>query len=164
MPGQNAGSDAMQQLLARARTVAIVGLSPKPQRDSHQVAAYLQQHGYRVIPVTPKAVEILGEPCYPSLLEVPGPVDLVNIFRKPEAVPEIVEAAIAICAGAVWMQVGIVHNAAADRARAAGLTVVMNRCIMVEHRKRPAAPADQGRHETLDEPPPGPAAPPMPEG
>lgn len=134
MPLQNAGSDEMERLLATAKTVAIVGLSPKPHRDSYQVAAYLQQHGYRVIPVNPKAVEILGEPCYPSLLEVPGPVDIVNIFRKPEAVPEIVEAAIAVRAKAVWMQMGIVHNAAADRARAAGLTVVMSRCIMVEHR------------------------------
>ncbi|MBN2508371.1 MAG: CoA-binding protein [Verrucomicrobia bacterium] len=144
MPLQNAGREEIQHILATARTVAIVGLSNKPHRDSYQVGAYLQQHGYTVIPVTPKSIEILGEKTYPSLQEVPGTVDIVNIFRKPEAVPEIVDAAIGIGAKAVWMQLGIVHNAAADRARAAGLKVVMSRCIMVEHRRVHPAPADAG--------------------
>ncbi len=156
MPSQNAGREEIQQILATARTVAMVGLSNKPHRDSYQVAAYLQQHGYEVIPVTPKATEILGERCYASLREIPGPVDIVDIFRKPEAVPEIVDAAVAIGAKVVWMQVGIVHNAAADRARAAGLKVVMSRCIMVEHRKGRPAQANQGPNETFEKPWPSP--------
>jgi predicted CoA-binding protein len=98
------------------------------------VAAYLQKAGYRIIPVNPNLTSVLGETAYPHLRAVPVPVDVVDIFRRPEAVPEIVEDAIAIGARAVWMQDGIVHNAAADRARQAGLVVVMNKCMMREHR------------------------------
>lgn len=114
------------------------------------VALYLQQHGYKIVPVTPKAPEILGERTYPSLREVPGQVDIVAVFRKPEAVPEIVDAAIAMRAKAVWMQIGIVHNTAADRARSAGLKVVMSRCMMVEHRNRRPAPANRRSGEAFD--------------
>jgi predicted CoA-binding protein len=115
--------------------IAVVGLSDKPDRPSHGVAAYMQSAGYRIIPVNPAVKEVLGEKSYSSLKEIPENVDLVDVFRKPEAVPEIVEDAIAIGAKAVWMQEGVVHNAAADRARAAGLQVVMDRCILKEHRR-----------------------------
>ncbi|MCX8090368.1 MAG: CoA-binding protein [Verrucomicrobiae bacterium] len=133
-PLQNATPEEIRQLLASARTVAIVGLSDKPERDSYRVAHYLKQHGYRIIPVNPNVTAVHGERAFASLRDVPGPVDIVDIFRKPDAVPEIIEDAIAIRAKAVWMQEGIAHNAAADRARAAGLQVVMNKCIMKEHR------------------------------
>ena len=112
----------------------MVGLSDKPERDSYRVAAYLQQQGYKIIPVNPLVTEVLGEKAFPSLREVKGPVDIVDIFRKPEVVPQLVEEAIAGGAKTVWMQKGIVHNAAAERARAAGLKVVMSKCIMIEHR------------------------------
>lgn len=134
LPLKNATPEEIRQLLASARTIAIVGLSDKPERDSFRVARYLQERGYRIIPVNPNLAEVLGQRAYARLRDVPGPVDIVDIFRKPDAVPEIVEDAIAIGAKAIWMQEGIAHNAAADRARAAGLHVVMSRCIMKEHR------------------------------
>jgi predicted CoA-binding protein len=133
LPASNATPDEIRALLRNARTIAVVGLSDKPDRDSHRVAAYLQRQGYRIIPVNPAVQEVLGEKSYARLEDISDKIDLVDIFRKPEAVPEIVDAAIAVGAKAVWMQEGIVHNAAADRARAAGLTVVMNRCILKEH-------------------------------
>ena len=120
-------------LLTTARRIAVVGLSPKPGRPSHQVAAYLLAAGYEVIPVNPGHDRLLGLTAYPDLRLVPGRVDIVDIFRRAEEVPAIVEEAIAIGAGAVWMQLGIVHEQAAARARAAGLTVVMDRCLMVDH-------------------------------
>jgi predicted CoA-binding protein len=132
-PGQNAGSAEIRDLLRRAKTIAVVGLSNRPQRDSLHVAAYLQNQGYRIIPVNPHVSEVLGEKAYARLDDVPVPVDIVDIFRRPDAVPDIVDSAIARKAGAVWMQEGIVHNAAAEKARAAGLTVVMNKCILKEH-------------------------------
>jgi len=132
-PRQNATSAEVRDILATARTIAVVGLSDKPARPSYGVAAYLQRHGYRIIPVNPKLTEVLGEKAFPSLSAVPEPVDVVDIFRKPEAVPEIVEEAIAKGAKVIWMQEGIVHNAAAERARAAGLRVVMNKCMLKEH-------------------------------
>jgi predicted CoA-binding protein len=125
----------IRQLLATSRRIAVVGLSDKPDRDSYRVAEYLLQQGYEVIPVNPNVREVLGRPAWASLREVPGPVDIVDIFRRPDAVPEIVEAAIARSDRAIWMQEGIVHNEAAERARAAGLKVVMNRCLMKEHRQ-----------------------------
>jgi predicted CoA-binding protein len=133
-PLQNATSQEIRALLKTTRVIAVVGLSDKPDRDSYRVAGYLQSAGYRIVPVNPAVKEVLGEKSYPSLKEVPEKIDLVDIFRKPEAVPDIVEDAVAVGAKAVWMQEGIVHNAAADRARAAGLQVVMNKCIMKEHR------------------------------
>ena len=134
LPRENASSDEIRRLLTAARTIAVVGLSPDPDRDSHRVAAYLQEHGYRVIPVNPSASEVLGERAYPDLASVPAPIDIVDVFRKPEAIPGIVDDAISVKAKAVWMQLGLANNAAAQKARAAGLAVVMNKCIMVQHR------------------------------
>ncbi|MBI3736871.1 CoA-binding protein [Candidatus Sumerlaeota bacterium] len=123
------------KLLAGARTIAVVGLSDNPMRDSHHVAEYLQGKGYRIIPVNPAIAETLGEKSYPSLASVPEKIDIVDIFRKSEFVPPIVDEAIRIGAQAVWMQDGVIHDAAADKARAAGLAVVMNDCILREHRR-----------------------------
>lgn len=132
-PKKNATSDEIAQILRSSKTIAVIGLSPKPERPSHGVSAYMKSQGYTIIPVNPGQKEILGETCYPSLLEVPGPVDIVDIFREPGAVPEIVEQAIAKKAKVIWMQEGIVHNEAAEKARSAGLQVVMNKCIYKEH-------------------------------
>lgn len=123
-------------LLREARTIAVVGCSPRPQRDSHSVARYLQQHGYKVVPVNPEADEVLGVPAYPDLgsaKAAEGPIDVVNIFRAPAHVPPHVDEAIEIGARLVWMQLGVIHEEAAARARAAGIRVVMDRCIRVEH-------------------------------
>ncbi|MFQ3594089.1 MAG: CoA-binding protein [Gemmataceae bacterium] len=136
LPLSNATPDEIRDLLLRSKVIAVVGLSEKPDRPSYGVAAYMQQAGYRIIPVNPQASgPILGEKVYASLKDIPEPIDLVDIFRRPDAVPEIVQEAIAIGAKAVWMQEGIVHNAAADQARAAGLHVVMDRCLLKEHRR-----------------------------
>jgi predicted CoA-binding protein len=130
-----AEEDRIREVLRTAHTIAVVGLSDKPDRDSYHVAGYLQRHGYRILPVNPSVQEVLGEKSYPTLHDVPEPVDLVDVFRRAEFVPEIVEAAIAVGAKAVWLQEGIVHAEAAERARAAGLVVVMDRCILKEHHK-----------------------------
>lgn len=121
------------ELLAASKTIAVVGLSDQPFRSSHGVAQYLQRAGYRIIPVNPNLDEVLGERCYPSLEAVPVPVDIVDIFRRSEYVPAIVESAVRIGAKCVWMQQGVVHEAAAKRAREAGLMVVMDSCLAVEH-------------------------------
>jgi predicted CoA-binding protein len=134
MPLHNASPGEVRDLLKSVHTIAVVGLSDKPDRDSYHVAAYLKGQGYRIIPVNPAVAEVLGEKSYPSLRDVPEKIDLVDVFRKPEAVPAIVDDAIVVGAKAVWMQEGIVHNAAADKARAAGLQVVMNKCILKEYR------------------------------
>ena len=134
LPLENATPNEIREILASARTIAVVGLSDKPDRDSHRVAAYLQRAGYRILPVNPAVTTVLGEKAVPGLRDLTEPVDVVDIFRKPEAVPAIVEDAIAIGAKVIWMQDGIVHNAAADRARAAGLKVVMGRCMLRDHR------------------------------
>jgi len=132
----NATPDEIRDLLAHTKRIAVVGLSDKPDRPSYEVAAYMQQAGYRLLPVNPQVQgEILGEKVYASLSDIPEPVDLVNIFRRPEAVPALVEEAIRIGAKAIWMQEGIVHNAAAELARANGLKVVMDRCLLREHRR-----------------------------
>ena len=123
------------QLLKSAKTIAVVGLSPRRMRPSHGVAQYLQEQGYRVIPVNPAATEILGEKSYARLEDVPEKIDVVDIFRRSENVPEIVESAIRIGAKAVWMQEGVIHEEAAKRAEAAGLFVVMDRCILKEHHR-----------------------------
>jgi uncharacterized protein len=120
-------------ILKKYHTVAVVGLSDNPQRPSHQVARYLQTQGYRIIPVNPQCQAVLGEKCYPSLKEVPEPVEVVDIFRKGEAIPAIVEEAIAAGAKVIWMQLGLESPEAAARAQAAGLQVVMNRCMKIEH-------------------------------
>lgn len=121
------------ELLQSAKTIAVVGLSNRRIRASHGVSRYMQQNGYRIIPVNPNETEVLGEKCYSSLDEVPEKIDIVNIFRRPEAVPEIVDAAIRIKAKAVWMQEEVIHEEAAEKARQAGLTVIMDRCILKEH-------------------------------
>ncbi len=122
-------------LLRSAHTIAVVGLSPKRWRPSYGVSEYMQRAGYRIIPVNPELTDALGEKCYPDLDAAPGPIDIVNIFRRSEFVPEIVDAAIRVGAKAVWMQEGVIHEEAAARARAAGLMVVMDRCLLKEHRK-----------------------------
>src|SRR5579864_4885057 len=123
------------ELLRSAHTIAVVGLSSKRFRPSFGVAEYMQSSGYRIIPVNPYETEVLGEKAYAELEAIPEPVDIVDIFRRSEFVPEIIEAAIRMGARAVWMQEGVVHEEAAARAGAAGLTVVMDRCILKEHRR-----------------------------
>jgi predicted CoA-binding protein len=117
------------------RSVAVVGLSPDPNRPSHKVASYLAQHGYEIIPVNPDAREILGRPSYPDLQSLPQSAEIVDIFRRSEEVMPIVDDAIKIGARAVWMQEGVINEAAAARARDAGLLVVMNKCMLKEHRR-----------------------------
>ncbi|WP_053334679.1 CoA-binding protein [Thermoanaerobaculum aquaticum] len=136
-PLANASDEEIKAILEEAKTVAVVGLSDNPERESYQVAAYLKAQGYRIIPVNPNVREVLGERAYPTLSDIPKDikVDVVDIFRRPEFIPEIVDQAIARGAKAVWMQKGLAHNAAADKARTAGLAVVMDRCMMVEHRR-----------------------------
>jgi predicted CoA-binding protein len=124
-----------EEMLRRYRTIAVVGLSSRRFRPSYGVSEYMKSAGYRIIPVNPNEREVLGETCYPSLDDVPGPVEIVNVFRRSEFVPEIVEAAIRKGARAVWMQEGVVNQEGAERARAAGLDVVMDRCILKEHRR-----------------------------
>lgn len=123
------------EILRNYRTVAVVGISPREDRPSHRVARYLKEHGYRIIPVNPRETEVLGERCYSDLCSVPEPVEVVNVFRRPRLVPRVVSEAIQIGANAVWMQEGIVHEAAARRARKAGLDVVMDRCMKKEHER-----------------------------
>lgn len=134
LPDRNASPEEIREVLSSAKVIAVVGLSDKPYRDSHRVAAYAQRAGYRIIPVNPMLKgEVLGEKPYASLREVPVKIDVVDVFRKPEAVPAIVEEAIAVGAKVVWLQEGIAHNEAAARARTAGLTVVQSRCLLKEH-------------------------------
>ena len=123
------------EILDSARTIAVVGLSGKRYRPSHGVAEYLKRAGYRIIPVNPHETEILGEKCYPDLDSVPCQIDIVDIFRRSEFVPEIVEAAIRKGARGVWMQEGVIHEEAARRAGEAGLAVAMDRCILKDHRR-----------------------------
>jgi predicted CoA-binding protein len=123
------------ELLRSSHTIAVVGLSSKRYRPSYGVAEYMQNAGYRIIPVNPFETEILGETAYATLGDVPEHIDIVDIFRRPEFVPDLVETAIRIGAHAIWMQEGVVHEAAAAKARAAGLEVVMDRCILKEHRR-----------------------------
>ncbi len=133
--GRPESIDPITQLLKASRTIAVVGLSSKPHRPSQGVAAYLQTVGYRIIPVNPNETEVLGEKAYARLEDVPEPIDVVDIFRRPEFVPAIVESAIRIGARAVWMQEGVGHPEAAERARRAGLAVVMDACMLKEHVK-----------------------------
>ncbi len=128
--------DPVSEILKTSRTIAVVGLSSRKFRPSYGVAEYLQSAGYRVIPVNPSETEVLGEKCYARLEDIPEHVDIVDIFRQSEFVPEIVDAAIRIGARAVWMQEGVMHAEAAERARQAGLLVVMDTCILKEHIKR----------------------------
>lgn len=123
----------IQRVLHNARTVAVVGLSKNELRASHFVGYYLKRHGYRVIPVNPREAEILGEKSYASLLEVPEPIDIVNVFRAPDALPAIAADAVKVGAGALWCQFGVINEEGARIAEAGGVTVIMDRCIKVEH-------------------------------
>ena len=128
----------IDSILDQCRTVAVVGLSPKPYRDSHEVSRYMQAHGWHIVPINPNASSILGETAYPSLAEAARHhrIALVNVFRNSEDVPPVVADAIAIGAQAIWLQMGITHDIAAERAREAGLRVIQNKCLMVEHRRK----------------------------
>ena len=129
-------TDPITEILQRAKTIAVVGLSANPLRPSHGVAAYLQAQGYHIIPVNPQIEVALGEKAYASLLDVPEKVDIVNIFRRPEFVEEVVDQAIRLGVPTVWMQEEVIHEKAAQKARHAGIFVVMDRCILLEHRTR----------------------------
>jgi uncharacterized protein len=135
MSGTDSEQDTIIEVLRDSREIAIVGISDDEDRPSYGVAEYLQKRGYHIIPVNPRLTEVLGEPAYPDLLSIPGPVDVVDIFRRPESVPEIVEQAIEIKAKAVWMQEGVGNQPAAQRARDAGLRVVVDRCMKKELRR-----------------------------
>jgi predicted CoA-binding protein len=128
--------DPIRELLQHSKTIAVVGLSDSPLRPSHGVSAYMQTHGYRIIPVNPEIRLSLGEKSYPTLAAVPEKIDIVNIFRRPEFVEAIVDQAIALKIPAVWMQEEVINEKAAEKARKAGMFVVMNRCILKEHRAR----------------------------
>jgi uncharacterized protein len=134
VPRQNATTDEIRDILKGSRSIAVVGHSDRPTRDSYRVGRYLAENGYQVFAVNPNARATPGLKFYPDLESVPGPIDIVDIFRRPEAIPEIVDEAIQLRAKVIWMQEGLADNASADKARAAGLRVVMSRCIMKEHR------------------------------
>jgi hypothetical protein len=129
-------SELIAELLKSARTIAVVGLSDSPMRTSYGVSEYMQSQGYRIIPVNPAIEQTLGEKAYPTLSDVTEKIDIVNVFRRSEYVPEVVEEAIRLGVPAIWMQEGVEHQAAAEKARAAGIFVVMDRCILKEHRWR----------------------------
>jgi predicted CoA-binding protein len=129
-------ADPILDILEKYKTLAVVGLSSKPARPSYGVASYMKTHGYRIIPVNPNETAVLGEKAYPSLEAVPETVEVVVIFRRPEFVPGIVESAVRMHARVVWMQEGVIHEEAAQRARLAGLAVIQDRCILKEHAKR----------------------------
>jgi predicted CoA-binding protein len=129
-------TDPIHELLLRSKTIAVVGLSDSPLRPSHGVSAYMQSQGYKIIPVNPQIAEALGEQAYPSLLDVPTKIDLIDVFRRPEFVDEIVEQAIQLKIPALWLQEDVVNQRAAEKARQAGMFVIMDRCILKEHRAR----------------------------
>lgn len=127
--------DTIRKILKDSKTIAVVGLSPKPERDSYEVAEYLQEAGYKIIPVNPTADEILGEKAFPDLISIPGKIDVVDVFRRPEHVPEVIDEAIKVGAKTVWLQLGVIHEGAAQKAADAGLNVVMDRCMLREHKR-----------------------------
>jgi predicted CoA-binding protein len=129
-------SDPILDLLRSSKTIAVVGLSSNPARPSNEVAAYLQSAGYRIIPVNPNESEVLGEKSYARLEDIPEPIDIVDVFRRSEDVPPVVDSAIAIKAKILWLQLGVKNAASAEKARTAGLTVIENACLLIEHKKR----------------------------
>ena len=129
-------TDSITDLLRKSKTIAVVGLSDSPFRASHGVSAYMQSQGYRIIPVNPTIENSLGEDSYPSLLDVKEKIDIVDVFRRPEFVPDVVDQAIQMKVPVIWMQEGVIHEAAAEKARKAGITVIMDKCILKEHRRR----------------------------
>src|SRR6266705_3224311 len=134
--GAAGGTDPILEILRKYKSIAVVGLSSNPMRPSYGVTEYMQSAGYRIIPVNPNETEVLGEKSYARLEDVPENIDIVNVFRRAEEVPPEVESAIRIGANVVWMQLGIESEEAAEKARAAGLTVIEDACILVEHRRR----------------------------
>jgi uncharacterized protein len=134
--GAPPSGDPIFDILTRYKTIAVVGLSSNPARPSHGVAEYLQSAGYQIIPVNPNEEDVLGEPSYARLEDAPQKIEIVEIFRRPEEVPPAVDAAIRAGAKVVWMQLGIINEAAAEKAQAAGLTVIMDACMLIEHKKR----------------------------
>jgi predicted CoA-binding protein len=137
----NPSPDEIKSILERSKRIAIVGLSPKEERDSNKVAKYLMEKGYEIVPVNPGQKEILGQDCFKTLTDIPFKVDLVDLFLNPERVPPVVDQAIEIGAPVLWMQIGVIHNEAAQKAKEAGLTVVMDRCTMHEHKELFGDPA-----------------------
>ena len=135
LPDAPASSADIGDILTTCRKIAVVGLSPKEARDSNRVARYLLQQGFEVIPVNPGQKEILGKTCYKSLADIPFQVDMADLFLNPVRVPQVVDQAIEMGVRAIWMQLGVVHNEAAQKAEASGIRVVMDRCIMVEHQR-----------------------------
>lgn len=132
MAHENPSRDQIKDILEQAGTIAVVGLSDNPERTSYQVAQAMQQRGYRIVPVNPAANHVLGEKSYPSLSDIPEPVDIVNVFRRPEHTPEIAEEAVKIGARVLWLQQDVINEKAAELAEKGGLTVIMDRCIKVE--------------------------------
>ncbi|MGD9319382.1 MAG: CoA-binding protein [Desulfobacteraceae bacterium] len=135
LPDHNPPSDEIMGILERSKKIAIVGLSPKQERDSHKVAKYLMENGYEIVPVNPGQKEILGQQCYKTLEEIPYPVDVADLFLNPARVPAVVDQSINKGIGIIWMQLGVIHHEAAKKAREAGVTVVMDQCIKQEHEK-----------------------------
>jgi len=135
IPDSNLYTDEIREILQGSKKIAIVGLSPKEERDSNKVAKYLMGQGYEIVPVNPGQKEILGKECYKSLKEIPFRVDMADLFLNPVRIPSIVDQAIEIGVKVIWMQLGVVHNDAAERAREAGIRVVMNKCTKIEHKK-----------------------------
>lgn len=133
VPAEYQDEETIREIIETAKTIAVVGLSSNPERPSHGVSAYMQRQGYRIVPVNPNEAEVLGEQSYPSLEAIPFPVDLVNVFRRPDAVPDIARQAVAIGAKALWLQLGVISLEGAKIASDAGLKVVMDRCVYVEH-------------------------------
>ena len=126
-------NDRIAELLKRSKTIAVIGLSDNPMRPSYDVSQYMQQHGYRIIPVNPRVPKVLGEKSYAGLAEIAEKIDIVNVFRRPAHVPQIVDEVIRLKLPALWLQEGVVHEEAAEKARQAGIYVVMDRCILKEH-------------------------------
>lgn len=135
LPDHNPPSDEIEGILEKSKKIAVVGLSPKAERDSHKVAKYLMENGYEIVPVNPGQKEILGQKCYKTLKEIPYPVDVADLFLNPTRVPPVVDQAIHKGIGVIWMQLGVIHNEAAQKAREAGATVVMDKCIKQEHER-----------------------------
>jgi predicted CoA-binding protein len=137
-PDDNPPRGEIKAILERSKKIAVVGLSPKEERDSNRVAKYLMENGYEIVPVNPGQKEILGQTCYKNLEEIPYPVDVADLFVNPTRVPAVVDQAIHKGIGVIWMQLGVIHNEAAQKAREAGATVVMDKCIKQEHEKMTA--------------------------
>ena len=135
LPNNTGPSEEIEEILRECRKIAVVGLSPKEYRDSNKVARYLMEQGYEIVPINPGQREILGKTCYRTLKDIPFQVDMADLFLNPTRVPEAVDQAIEIGVNAVWMQLGVIHNEAAEKARQAGIRVVVDQCIMTEHRR-----------------------------